>query len=100
MRHCIILGSHQQPPHSNDDIVQRYTARLLSPSIADDEATQVVKRIKRCSNGSFERVCERGRKVFRGKSGVLWHGTTPLLKKGVASSAGIRICSSRFLCVW
>lgn len=90
MRNCIVLGGHEQPPYSNDDIVQRHAVRLLSPRIADDEAAQMVERVERCSNSSFERVCERGRKVFWGKTGIFWHGTTPSFEKGVASSAGIR----------
>jgi hypothetical protein len=81
MRHCIVFGGHEQPPYSDDDIVQRHTVRLLSPGIADDEAAQMVERVERCSNSSFERRCERGRKVLRGEIASLWHGTTPLLEK-------------------
>ena len=73
MRHCIVFGGHEQPPYINDDIVQRHTMRLLSPGIADDETAQIVERVERCSDCSFERVCERGGKVFWRKTGDFRH---------------------------
>jgi hypothetical protein len=55
-RHCIVFGSHEEPPYGNDDVIQRHPVRLLSSSKANDQAAQIVERVERCSQCSFERL--------------------------------------------